>query len=127
MTAATEPMLALAERFFAAIEAGDLETIRSIYAPDARVWHNFDGIEQTVEENLRVLKWMVRAVPGRRYDEVRRQVTPGGWVQQHVLRGTAPNGQPFEMPACIVFTVAAGRVTRVDEYLDSAHAAVLRG
>jgi ketosteroid isomerase-like protein len=48
-------------------------------------------------------------------------------VQQHVLRGTAPNGKPLEVPACIVFTVRGGRVARLDEYLDTAQIAALRG
>jgi ketosteroid isomerase-like protein len=42
-------------RFFAAIEAGDIDLVRAIYAPDALIWHNDDLIEQPVEENLKVL------------------------------------------------------------------------
>ena len=118
-------MLALADRFFEAIPKGDIETIRSLYATDATVWHNFDGVAQTVDQNLRVLAWVAAGVEGLRYEDVRRRVTPDGWVQQHVLRGTAANGEPLEIEACIVFTVADGRITRVDEYLDSAQAAPL--
>lgn len=120
-----EDALDVAERFFAAIEAGDIDAVQGIYAPDAVVWHNNDGVEQTVEENLRVLRWVVRNVADRRYEEVRRHRTDGGFVQQHVLRGRAPNGAALEMPACIVCAVEGGRITRLDEYLDSAHAAVL--
>ena len=36
-------------RFFAALEAGDIETVRSIYSPDALIWHNDDLIEQSVD------------------------------------------------------------------------------
>jgi ketosteroid isomerase-like protein len=42
-------------RFFAAIETGDIDLVRAIYAPDALIWHNDDLIEQPVEENLKVL------------------------------------------------------------------------
>ncbi len=119
--------LDLADRFFAAILRGDTAALRALYAPDAAIWHNFDGKAQSVDENLRVLAWIVQNIRGMRYEEVRRQLTPTGWVQQHVLRGTAPNGKPLDVPACIVFTVAAGRVTRVDEYLDSAQIAALAG
>jgi ketosteroid isomerase-like protein len=115
----------LAESFFAAIEAGDLETVRRLYASDAVVWHNFDNLEQTVDDNLAVLAWMVRTVADRQYDEVRRIIVDDGFVQQHVLRGKAPGGR-LEMPAMMRVVVADGRVTRVEEYLDSAHAAVLR-
>ena len=75
-------------RFFAALEAGDIETLREIYAPDAVIWHNDDLIEQPVEDNLKVLQGLHRAVSGLRYDIVRRGPAPDGVLQQHVLRGT---------------------------------------
>mgnify|MGYP006389461491 CR=1 FL=1 len=34
-------ILELADRFFAAIPKGDVETPRAIYAPDARIRHTF--------------------------------------------------------------------------------------
>ena len=49
-------------RFFAALEAGDVETLREIYAPDAVIWHNDDLVEQPVEDNLKVLRGLHRAV-----------------------------------------------------------------
>jgi ketosteroid isomerase-like protein len=116
---------ALATSFFAAIEAGDVATIRDLYSPDATIWHNFDGIEQTVDENLAVLSWLVGNVADPRYEEIRRIIVDDGFVQQHVLRGDAPGGR-LDMPAMMRVTVDAGRVTRVEEYLDSAQVAVLR-
>lgn len=74
-----------------------------------------------------MLGWVTKNIAGLRYEDVRRHATPSGFVQQHVLRGTAPSGAPLEVPACIVCAVANGRITRLDEYLDSAHVAVLRG
>jgi uncharacterized protein len=117
--------LELAERLIAAIVAGDVDAVREIYAPEARIWHNFDGLEQNVEENLRLLRWLVRNVANLRYEEVRRQRTERGFLEQHVLRGTTQDGRPIELPACLVCTVEKGRITRIDEYLDSAHLAVL--
>ncbi|KAB7742343.1 DUF4440 domain-containing protein [Parvibaculum sedimenti] len=118
--------LALAERFVAAIEAGDIETLKSAcYAPDAVIWHNFDQVNQTVDQNLKVLGWMARVLPQRRYDILRRVVIPGGYLQQHVLRGKRPSGEDFAMPACLIVMVKDGRITRLEEYLDPAQAAVL--
>ena len=117
--------LRVADRLFAAIPKGDLETVRDLYAPDARIWHNHDGIVQDPAANLQVLGWVVRNIRDLRYEEVRRQATPSGFVQQHVLRGTAPNGVALELPACIVCTVVDGRITRLDEYLDSAQLGAL--
>jgi ketosteroid isomerase-like protein len=47
--------LDFAERFVAAIQAGDTDAVRACYAPDAKLWHNSDGIEQTVDQVLGVL------------------------------------------------------------------------
>ena len=116
--------LAVAERFFEAIEAGDVERIKAIYAPNAVIWHNNDQKEQTVDENLRVLDWVVRNLKNRHYRVKRRVAIPGGFLQQHVLEADTANG-PFSMPACIVVEVKDGRISRLDEYLDSGQTAVL--
>jgi ketosteroid isomerase-like protein len=116
----------LADRFMRAIETGDIEAVRACYAPDARIWHNNDGLEQSVEENLKVLHWVARHLSGRRYEIRSRDVFDGGYVQQHVLHGTLNNGKPFSMPACLVVTVASGKIARLSEYLDSAHTLPLR-
>ncbi len=110
---------AVADRFFAAVAAGDLDAVASIYAPDATIWLNTTGARVDVAGNLRVLKWLGRVLTDRRYDVIRRQATPEGFVQQHVLRGTLADGSAFAMDACIVAAVMQGRITRLDEYLDS--------
>ncbi len=55
-------------RFFTALEAGDIGTLRQIYAPDALIWHNDDLLEQSVDDNLIVLQGLHRAVSGLHYD-----------------------------------------------------------
>ena len=100
---------------------------RALYAPDAVIWHNFDGVEQNVTDNLRVLGWMASAFKARAYTDVRRSSTDDGFVQQHVLQLTKADGTAVELPACIVATCNEGRITRIDEYLDSAQAARLAG
>ena len=117
--------MAVAERFFAAIPKGDLDAVRAIYADDAVIWHNNDQQEQNVAQNLAVLGWVVKNISELRYEDVRRFPLPGGFVQQHVLRGRAPNGTALAIPAGLVCAVANGRITRLDEYLDSAQVAPL--
>jgi uncharacterized protein len=120
----TADALSVAERFFSAIERGDIEAVKAIYAPDARIWHSHDLKEQSVEENLRVLGWMSRNLPNRRYIVHRRVAIPGGFLQQHTLEASTPGG-PFTMPACIVVEVRGGRIARLEEYLDSGRVAEL--
>lgn len=117
--------LEVADRLFRAVVAGDVAAVRALYTDDAVVWHNHDGIAQTVEQNLRLVDWLAKNVRELRYEEVRRQRTEQGFVQQHVLRGIAPSGREVSLPACLVVTVAGGRITRIDEYFDSAQVAPL--
>ena len=58
--------LDVADRFFSAIEAGDIETVRALYHPDVEVWHNTDRAVQGRDANLVVLGWMSTNLPGPR-------------------------------------------------------------
>ncbi|HXW46761.1 MAG TPA: nuclear transport factor 2 family protein [Streptosporangiaceae bacterium] len=116
----------LVVRFFAALEAGDIDTLREIYSPDAVIWHNDDLIEQSVEDNLKVLQGLHRAVSGLRYDVIRRAPAHDGVLQQHVLRGQLPGGAEVELHAAMYLQVRDGHITRIEEYLDSAKRSSIR-
>jgi ketosteroid isomerase-like protein len=113
-------------RFFAALEAGDIDTVRAIYAPDALIWHNDDLVDQPVEENLKVLAGLHKAVSGLHYEIIRRAPVADGVIQQHVLRGTLPDGQEVALHAAMYLQVKDGHVTRIEEYLDSAKRSSIR-
>ncbi|EME20442.1 nuclear transport factor 2 family protein [Rhodococcus triatomae] len=115
----------LADSFFAAVCGGDVDTLTELYAPDARIWHNEDGREQTVRENLRVLRWLARTLENFRYEDIRRHALPTGFAQQHVLRAVLPGHGLLEVPAALFVRVTDGRITRIDEYVDSAAIAPL--
>ena len=125
-TNAGEDAVAIVERFFAALEAGDTDLLARLYTPDARIWHNDASGEQGVEDNLRVLRGLHAVVSGLHYDVGRRFPMDGGVVQQHVLRGTLPDGSAVAMPAAMFLYVEGGQVRRIEEYLDSAQAAPIR-
>ncbi|MEI8238716.1 MAG: nuclear transport factor 2 family protein [Actinomycetota bacterium] len=114
----------IADRLLTAITAGDTAGVLAVYAPDARIWHNFDQRDQTPDENLLTLADMHRRVAGLAYTDIRRFAAPGGFVQQHTLRGDAKHG-PLELPAMIRFWVSDGHITRLEEYLDTAQAMVM--
>src|ERR1700728_4057114 len=113
-------------RFFAALEAGDIDTVRDIYAPDALIWHNDDLIEQPVEDNLKVLQGLHRAVSGLHYDIVRRAPAPDGVLQQHVARGPQPEETEVELHAAMYPRVKAGHITGIEEHLDPGKPSSLR-
>jgi ketosteroid isomerase-like protein len=123
-TLTDEEIADIADRLITAIMAGDSDAVRSIYSPDARIWHNFDQRDQTVDENLATLADMHRRAKNLNYTEIRRFAAPDGFVQQHVLTGDATYG-PMKMPAMIRFWVADGRISRLEEYLDTRQAMVM--
>ncbi|MEO5900235.1 MAG: nuclear transport factor 2 family protein [Ilumatobacteraceae bacterium] len=117
---------ALADLLVRSIMSGDIETLRNeVYSPDVVIWHNFDQIEQRLEDNLKVMAWMGKTLTKMSYDEIHVQVTPHGYVQQHVLRGTTKSGVAIEVPACLIVSITDGKITRLDEYLDTAQVAAL--
>jgi uncharacterized protein len=113
---------AVVDRLLRAIEVGDVDAVRATYAPDATIWHNHDDVSQSVEENLRVLGWMVARTSTRTYDDIRRYPFAGGIAQQHVLRIVFSDGRSATLPAALFVWVDDGRVTRIEEYLDAASA-----
>ena len=108
----------LASDFFAAIERGDLDAVREIYAPEAEIWHNVTNRTQTREENLSLLRYFTKRVSERRYEVLARDVFPGGFVQRHILHGKLASGELIAAPVCIVVHVSRGKIERLFEYLD---------
>jgi ketosteroid isomerase-like protein len=108
------------DRLITAIETGAIDDYRALYSPDAVIWTCFDDRERNVDSSVGVIEWMLENTTERHYDIRRRTAIEGGVLQQHVLRGTSKHrDREFAMPACLVIMVDdAGKVTRVDEYLD---------
>ena len=121
-----EDVARLAARFFDAIEAGNIDQVRAIYARDAVIWHSTDNLESTVEDNLDVLRGFVARIPYRRYTNRRLEIFPGGFLQQHLLVARRADGKELTLAACVVCKVSGGRITRLDEYFDSAALAAWR-
>jgi ketosteroid isomerase-like protein len=114
-----ESLEELADTLFTAIVAGDSETVATCFDPGAQVWHSFDRTVNDRDEVVRTLRWLKRAVPDLEYAEIRRRFFDSGWVQEHVMTGTA-NGRPVEAPTCMVFVVEAGVIVRMNEYISAA-------
>ena len=121
-----DEILAFAEHFVTSIERGDVDAVRACYHPDAKLWHNTDNVEQTVDQNMKLLDWYVKNMTNRQYRILRRTALEDGFLQMHVLEATRPDGQAFKLDACVVVKIENGLITRLDEYLDSAQTATLR-
>jgi len=131
-----DPVLALADRFFMAIESCDLDALRQLYAANAVVWHNYDPLEaradgrggEVVAQNIALLGAVPGLIAGLRYEVWHRERTHSGFVQQHLVTGRTLEGEPVRFPVCIVCRVESGRISALYEYLDISHlpASVLR-
>ncbi len=127
MTDSPDDMRALATRFFDAIEQGDIDTMYNSFAPGAPIWHNTDEIVVTPEQTKATLSGMVQRITNRHYAERRLHIIPGGFVQQHALTGNRTHdGVAVRLPCAIVCAVEHGKITRLDEYFDSAHVVEFR-
>lgn len=118
---------AMATRFFDAIEQGDIETMRDSFTPDAEIWHNSDELIVTRDQTAQTLTGMVARIKDREYADRRLTTYPGGFVQQHVLKGRRVHDEcEVRLPCAIICKVENGKITRLDEYFDSAHVAEFR-
>jgi ketosteroid isomerase-like protein len=112
---------AIADRLFAAIEAGDVDAVAQMWSNDVTVWQLGGRRPREKARALKVIDWFVSATSERHYDVIARQVFDGGFVQQHVLHGTNRDSAPYSMRVAMVVLVGAdGLITRIDEYLDPA-------
>ncbi len=122
----TQAVADLAQRFFDAIERGDVAAVGDCYADEAVIWHNTDGLEQSKADNLETLANFIRQVPVRRYADRRLTIAADRFVQQHVLQCPRADGSERRLDAILVCQVRDGRITRLDEYFDSAQLAAWR-
>jgi len=115
-----DAMRALAKRFFDAVEAGDLDAVGSIYAPDAIIWHNNGQRTETRDQNLATMRKFIAFAPTRHYKERKVTAFDGGFLHQHIIVADATTGEKIELAACVVCAIEDGKIKRLDEYIDSA-------
>lgn len=122
-----ERHVACAERLVACLLAGDVDGVGEIYAQDVVTWRNLDGRELVRKQVMKIVEFLATGVTDLRYEDLRIEPTETGFVQQHTLCCLSSKGEAVTVPACIVARVEGGRITRIDEYMDSAAMAPLMG
>ena len=109
----------LCRRYFDAVECGDVDTVAELVAPDFTFWVNLTGAESTREANLQTLREGKALHRRRTYDDRIVDVFHDGFVIRYQLRGVQNTGHTGSLWICIVGRVRDGRITRIDEYMDS--------
>jgi ketosteroid isomerase-like protein len=109
---------ATVEKFFSALAAGDLASCEELFTDDAVVWHNFDELEQPKSDALAALSGFAHVQA--EFDIIGRDFVDNTCIQRHVVRLSLPDGSMVTMPAIQRICCLQGRISRIDEYLDSA-------
>lgn len=109
----------IAHALYDALEAGDIQGFRSRFADNAIVWHNFDNVEQSIDQALANLHGMAQMFSALTYTERRYMATEDGAVLQHVGNSFLHDGRVIHTPIMQRMMIENGLVTRIEEYLDS--------
>ncbi len=114
----------LARALFEAFEQGDAESVRHLCTPNFEARQN-NGPVMTLEPLLEFALAVYKVVKDFRYEDVVCSETTRGFVEEHTVRGTLPDGDKIDLAVCVVADVQNGKVSNVREYFDSASASGL--
>jgi ketosteroid isomerase-like protein len=109
----------LCTRYFDAVERGDVDAVAELYAPDFSFWVNLTGGESSREQNLATLRDGKAVLRRRSYDDRTIDTFETGFVVRYSVNVVAHNGRRSSLWACVVAQCRDGRITHIDEYLDS--------
>jgi hypothetical protein len=118
---------ALCHRFLDAYQDRRIEELAEIYAPHCVIWHNVFGRETTGAENLAALPKSYGGQRRRTYDDRSIDTFEGGFVIRYTLAGVQHDGHRGALWICIVALCRDGKITRIDEYMDSGKFAAWAG
>ena len=118
----------LANRFFDAYQDQHIDELAEIYAPDCVIWHNvFGGREMSGRDNLAALPASYAMQRRRTYNDRSIDTFAGGFVIRYTLHGVQHSGHRGALWICIVGQCRDGKITRIDEYMDSGKFPAWRG
>jgi ketosteroid isomerase-like protein len=109
----------LCTAFLDAYENRRVDVLARLYADDCIVWHNVFGRETSGHDNLERFHDSYRGQRRRTYDDRTIDAFHDGFVVRYTLAGVQTNGHRGALWICIVGRCRDGRITRIDEYMDS--------
>lgn len=114
----------LTQDFFAAITRRDWSDALERVHPDGRAMQNISGEEVDARTLLTSMRGLVESLKSFAYENPRRILGKNAVVEQHDVRMAREDGRELVLDICIVLHFDNdGRITRIDEYLDSAQVA----
>jgi len=118
------PNTELARSLFNAFEAGDEASIRAICSEDMTARQNLNpamNLDTLLGFSLAVKK----IVPDLHYENIVCADTNTGFVEEHEVCGTLPDGSELRICACVVATIENDKLVSLREYVDTASAQAL--
>lgn len=109
--------LKICEALFKAFAEGDEARVRELCHSDIRVQQN-NNPPVDLETILGFSRAVTAVVDGFRYEEAKRSETASGFVEEHHVRGTLPDGSALDLNVCVVADVRDGKIIDLREYLD---------
>jgi ketosteroid isomerase-like protein len=109
----------LCTRYFDAIERRDVDAVAELYAPEFSFWVNLTGAESSREQNLETLRDGYALLRRRSYDDRTIDTFETGFVVRYSVNVVQHDGRRSSFWACVVAQCKDGRITHIDEYLDS--------
>ncbi|MEL7042813.1 MAG: nuclear transport factor 2 family protein [Pseudomonadota bacterium] len=113
--------LTLCERLFDAFASADANAVRRLCHEDLVAVQNNDG-PMSLDMLIRFAEAVHDLVPDFEYANPRRSVTETGFVEEHDVQGTLPNGDRINLAVCIVAEISDGRIIALREYFDPSRA-----
>lgn len=110
----------IARRFIEALDQQDVTAAENIFAPDAAIWHCTDGVTMSVADMLGSLT-AIATVAKATVTQTGFWDIPDGFLLTATSSYDLTNGDSTSWHAAMIIRVDdSGRITRLDEFLDSA-------
>jgi hypothetical protein len=88
-----------------------------LLAPNARIWHSYDGKELTIEEEKKLVDSYLPSVQELSAADLQVHRHDRGAILQYRLRVVANDGMVSLQPAFAAVTVENDQIVRLDEYI----------
>jgi ketosteroid isomerase-like protein len=108
-------------RLYAAMTSGDIAAARACCNDQARFWHCFDGVSQSLDEASRSWEALTKVFCAMRVQDVRRiKLSDGRWLVQQLFVARRAEGKEIGWAICLLVTLRDALIDRIEEYIDRA-------
>ena len=113
-------LAATTAQLFSIFESQEFDGLDALLSPEAKMKQNGNP-EHGLDGLMAFVQGLKNDGVNVAYSDVRRSVGDGFVVEQHVVTLTRPDGKSASTDVCVVLRFDdQGRITRLDEYVDSA-------